>query len=100
MEISTNYAATSACRSLAGGDLKPWRSLLGNELHVMVLSVVCSYGTLALARIQWCHQLVAGWPDTLTASSFAAAGVRTLTETMLRGVSGRAGGVCGFLGAQ
>ena len=74
--ISTNYVATSARWSLAGGDLKLWRSPLGIELREMVSGKVCGYGLLAHACIQWWQRLELGWPVAAAAASWAAAGVR------------------------
>ena len=74
--ISTKYAATSARRSLAGGDLKPRRSPLGIELRATVSGEVCGYGLLAHARIQWWQRPELGWP-VAAAARWAAAGVRS-----------------------
>ena len=68
---------------MAGGDLKPWRSLLGIELQVMVLSVVCIYGTLTLARIQWWRRSELGWPAEAPATSEAAARARLRASVVL-----------------
>ena len=97
MEISTNYVATSACRSLAGGDLKSWRSLLGIELQVMVLSVVCSYGTLTLVRIQWWRRSELGWPAEAPATSEAAAGATSSSGARPQRTGGLAKGLTELL---
>ena len=74
--ISTNYAAMSARRSLAGGDLKPRWSPLGIELRAMFSGEVCGYGLLAHARIQWWQRPELGWPVAAAATSWAVAGVQ------------------------
>ena len=99
MKFNTNYATTSACQSLDGGDLKPWRSLLGIELQAMVLSVVCSCGTLALTRIHCWPREGARWTAAAVASSQAAAGARTHAGIRLRYSGKKMEGLGGTYGA-
>ena len=90
--ISTNYAATSALRSLAGGDLKPQRSPLGIELWATVLGEVCGYGLLAHTRIQWWPWEGAKWTVVAVATTSAVAGIRLTMVWAMRGTKGAVDG--------